>query len=94
MSNKVKDISIGNCTYYFFNDISNIKRLTNKLASKGYKKRLIHCIGYVTIKVRKYVKINNVNPLYLIFSKMNGHVKEINRNNYLALILIIKAKKK
>ena len=38
MSNKVKDISIGNRTYYFFNDISNIKRLTNKLASKGLQK--------------------------------------------------------
>ena len=94
MSNKVKDISIGNRTYYFFNDISNIKRLTNKLASKGYKKRLIHCIGYVTIKVWKYVKINSVNPLYLIFSKMNGHVKEINRNKYLALILTNQSKEK
>ena len=38
MSNKVQDISIGNRTYYFFNDISNIKRLTNKLASKGLQK--------------------------------------------------------
>ena len=38
MSNKVKDISIKNCTYYFFNDIRNIKRLTKKLASKGLQK--------------------------------------------------------
>ena len=25
MSNKIKDINIKNCTYYFFNDILNIK---------------------------------------------------------------------
>ena len=25
MSNKVKDIDMKNCTYYFFNDIINIK---------------------------------------------------------------------
>ena len=49
MSNKVKDISIKNHTYYFFSDISNIKRLTNKLANKGLQKKiLIHCIGYMT----------------------------------------------
>ena len=41
MSNKVKDISIGNRTYYFFNDISNMKRLTNKLASKGLQKKFL-----------------------------------------------------
>ena len=41
MSNKVKDISIGNRTYYFFNDISNMKRLTNKLASKVLQKEFL-----------------------------------------------------
>ena len=40
MSNKVKDISIENRTYYFFND-SNIKSLTNKLASKGLQKKFL-----------------------------------------------------
>ena len=41
MSNKVKDTSIKNRTYYFFNDISNVKSLTNKLASKGLQKKLL-----------------------------------------------------
>ena len=40
ISNKVKDISIKNRTYYFFND-SNIKSLTNKLASKGLQKKFL-----------------------------------------------------
>ena len=58
------------------------------------KKILIHCNGYVTIKVWKYLKINSVNPLYLIFSKMNGHFEEINKNKYLALILTNQSKEK
>ena len=32
----------------------------------------------MTIKDSKYVKLNSVNPLYLIISKANG---EINRRN-------------
>ena len=48
MNNKVKDVSIKNHTYHFFNGISNIKRLTNKLASKCLQKILIDCIGYMT----------------------------------------------
>ena len=39
MSNKFKDISIKNRTDYFLNDISNMKRLTNKLASQGLQKK-------------------------------------------------------
>ena len=41
---------------------------------------------YVTIKDSKYVKINSVNPLCLIFSKVNGYFEEINENKYLALV--------
>ena len=42
-----------------------------KLDEKSYKNILIYYIGYVTIKDVKYVKINSVNSLYLIFSKGN-----------------------
>ena len=52
---------------------------------KLYKNILIYYIGYVTIKDSKYVKINSVNPLYLIFSKVNGYFKEINKNKSLTL---------
>ena len=40
----------------------------------------------MTIKNPKYVKINSVNPLYLIFGKVNGYFEEINRNKYLTLV--------
>ena len=39
----------------------------------------------MTIKDSKYIKINSVNPLYLIFGKVNGYFKEVNGNKYLRL---------
>ena len=66
MSNKVKDIDIKNRTYYFFNNIINIKNfdLNNiKVDEKLYKNILIYYIGYEMIKVSKYVKIYSVNLL-------------------------------
>ena len=54
MSNKVKDIDIKNCTYYFLDDIINTKQFdsTNniKIDEKSYKSVLIYYFGYVTIK--------------------------------------------
>ena len=38
------------------------------------KNTLIYYTGYVTIKDSKHVKSNSVNPLYLIFSKVNGYL--------------------
>ena len=89
MSNKVKDIDIKNRTYYFFNDIINIKNFDPnqiKIDEKLYKDILIYYIVYVTIKDFKYVKINSVNPLFLIFNKVNGYFEEINGNKYLTLV--------
>ena len=39
----------------------------------------------MTIKDSKYIKINSVNPLYLIFGKVNGYFEEVNGNKYLRL---------
>ena len=88
MSNKVKDIETKNLTYYFLDDIINIKILSSniKIDEKSYKNILIYYIGYVTIKDSRYVKINSVNPLYLIFERKNGHFEEINKSKYLRLV--------
>ena len=94
MSNKLKDIGIENHTYYFFNDIININNFDPnkiKIVEKSYKNILIYYIGYVTIKNSKYIKINRVNPIYLLINRMNGYFEEINGNKYLTLM---KAKKK
>ena len=34
----------------------------------------------------KYVKINSANPLYLIFSEVNGYFEEVNKSKYLTLV--------
>ena len=81
MSNKVKDIDIKNCTYFFCNGIINIKNFDPKnikIDEKSYKNILIYCNVYVTTKDLKYVTINSVNPLYLIFNKVNGYFEEVN----------------
>ena len=80
MGNKAKDINTKNRTYYFFNDIINIKNIDSdkiKIDEKSYKNIFIYYIGYVTIKDSKFVKISSVNPLYLILNK----VKEILSRN-------------
>ena len=51
-----------------------------------YKNSFIYYIGYVTIIDSKYIKIYSVNPLYLIFNKVNGYFEEINENIYLTLV--------
>ena len=84
-----KDIDMKNRTYYFFNDIISINNFDPdkiKIDEKSYKNILIYYNGYVTIKDLKYVKINSVNPLYLIFSKGNGYFEEINGNKYLTQV--------
>ena len=66
ISNKVKDIDIKNRTYYFFNDIINIKNFDPnniKIDEKPYKNILIFYLGYITIQDLKYVKINTVYSL-------------------------------
>ena len=81
MSNKVKDIDIKNRTYYFFNDIINIKNFDPnniKIDKKSYKNLLLYYIGYVMIKDSKYIKINSVNPLSLIFNKEIKKLMKIN----------------
>ena len=83
----VKDISIKNHIYYFFDNIINIEYVdpnNTKIDGKSYRIILIYYIGYVTIK--KDLKIYSVNPLYLIFGKVNGYFEEINGNKHLTLV--------
>ena len=59
MSNKVKDLDMKNRTYYFFNDIINIKKIDSnniKIAEKSSKDILIYYIGYVMTKDLKFCK--------------------------------------
>ena len=42
----------------------------------------------------KYIKINSVNPLYLIFIKVNGYFEKIDGNKYLILVPTNESKEK
>ena len=64
-----------------------------KIYEKPYKDIVIYHIGYVMIKDSKCVKINSVNPLYLIFRKVNEYLEEINGNKYLMLVPTNESKK-
>ena len=48
----------------------------------------------MTIKYSKYVKINSVNPLYLLINKVNEYFEENNENKYLMLVPTNESKEK
>ena len=82
----IKEINIKNKTYYFFDDMINIEDFDPnllKIDKKSYKNIDIYYIGYITVKDYDYVKINSVNPLYLIISEVDGYIKEKNGSKYL-----------
>ena len=76
----VKQIDIKNLTYYFYNDMINIKNfdpILLKIDRKSYKDIGIYNIGYITIKkIGDYETIYSVNPLYLLVNHANGHIEE------------------
>ena len=86
---KVKQINIKNRTYYFYNNIINLKNFDTRLLKvdkKNYKEIGIYYIGYMTVK--KIANCNNIksaNPLYLMINEMIGHFEEKNENKYLVL---------
>ena len=45
-----------------------------KIDKKSHKNVDIFYIRYITMKDSDYVKINSVNPLYLIIDKVNGYI--------------------
>ena len=51
-----------------------------KIDKSSYKNVIKHFIGYITIKNISYVKINSVNPLYLIIDKADEYIGESSRN--------------
>ena len=84
---KVKQIEIKNRTYYFYNDMINLKNFDSnllKIDKKHYKGINIYYIGYITIKkIDDCENIYSVNPLYLITGKVDGHIEEKNGSKYL-----------
>ena len=83
----VKQINIKNQTYYFYNNMINIKifyPILLKIDRKSYKDIGTYNIGYITIKkIDDYENIHSVNRLYLIIAHADGYIKEKGMNKYL-----------
>ena len=91
----VKDINIKNHTYYYFDDIINIKDFDPsniKIDEQSYENIFIYYIGYVSIK--KDLKLYSVNPLYIVFGKRMDILKKLMEIIIKRKFLLMKTKKK
>ena len=83
----IKEINIKDCTYYFCNDIIDLKTFGSKnlkLDKKTYKDLDIYNIGYGTIKkIGDCYDVNSVNPLYLRIDNASGYIEEEWTHKYL-----------
>ena len=81
---KVKQIEIKYRTYYFYNDIINLKNFESnllKIDKKHYKAIDIFYIGYMTIeKISDCENIHDVNPLHLLVNHASGYIEEKNES--------------
>ena len=77
---EVKQIKIKNRTYYFYNEIINLKDFDSnllKIDKKYYKGITIYYIGYIMIKkFDDYENIYSVNPLYLRINHVSGYIEK------------------
>ena len=83
----IKQIDIKNRTYYFYNNMINIKKFDARLLKidkRPYKDIGIYNIGYITIKkIGDCENIYSVNSLYLLINHANGYLEEKGVNKYL-----------
>ena len=83
-----KELNIKNRTYYFWNDMINIKDFDSKLLKLDKKLSMdinIYYIGYVTKKPE--YNINSVNPLYLLIGEIDEFIEEKENIKYLNIAL-------
>ena len=79
-----KQLNIKQRTYYFYNDLINIKDFDARLLKLDKQTSMclnIYYIGYVTKKPQW--NVNGVNPLYLMINRIDGFIEEKNGDKYL-----------
>ena len=93
---QAKQIDIKNRTYYFHNEIIDIKNFhvrLLKIDKRTFKGIGSYNIGYITIKkIDDCKNIHSVNPLYLGTGHANGFIEEKVVNKYWFLTLQMKIK--
>ena len=82
----IRQLNIEDRTYYFYNDLINIKNFNSnnlKIDKKSVLSKDVYYISYITKKPQW--NVNSVNPPYLMINKIKGHFEEIDENKYLIL---------
>ena len=82
----IRQLNIEGRTYYFYNDLINIKNFSSnnlKLDKKNVLGNDVYHIGYITKKVQW--NINSLNPFYLMINKIKGHFEEVDGDKYLII---------
>ena len=82
-----KQLNIKNITYYFYNDLINIKDFDPKLLKLGKKLSKDITIYYTGYVKKPEDNINSVNPLYLLIDGIDGFIKEKEGDKYLNISL-------
>ena len=81
----VKQIETKNRTFYFCNDMMNLKNFDSnllKIDKMHYKGINIYYIGYIAIKkVEDCERIYSINSLYLFVNRTSGYIEEKMRIN-------------
>ena len=82
----IRQLNIEGRTYYFHNDLINIKNFTInnlKLDKKGVLGNDVYYIGYITKKTQW--NVNSVNLLYLMTNIIKGHFEEVDGDKHLMI---------
>ena len=82
----IRQLNIEGRTYYFYNDLINIKNFNSnnlKLDKKNVLGNDVYYIGYITKKTQW--NLNSVNPLYLMINKIKGHFEGVDGDKYLII---------
>ena len=82
----IRQLNIEGRTYYFYNDLINIKNFNSnnpKIDKTGVLGNDVYYIDYITKKPQW--NVNSVSPLYLMINKIKGHFEEVDGNKYLII---------
>ena len=84
----IRQLNIKGRTYYFYNDLINIKNFNSnnlKLDKKSVLGNDVYYIGYITKKKKPQGNVNGINPLYLMINRIKGHFEEVDEDKYLII---------
>ena len=86
---EVKELSIKKQTYYFFENVFDVRNFYSnllKIDKKPHKDVDIYYIGYITVKkFSDHENIRSMNPLRLIIHSATGHFKQKYGEKYLII---------